>query len=294
MMVHYIFSHIIIISMKKLLPIVLVLSVMTGIASAQTTTPTVPPAIEASAGLTPESSLYFLDKISESLQELFAFTPEAKVRLQLQFAAERVAEAKAMLADQGDHTKGLDAIKSGLTENVQKTADILKQEKAAGKDVSGLAKEANDQLDTEENDLNRSLAESQKETVDKKIEETKKLLEAARATKDEAKIQAAQQDLETNQQIAEDLKAKREEIRQSFHEEKKAVEDEMSADDQNEDQLTGENENSDASSSADINREGGAAGGTRLRDVEPVLNSGDQGDSHDNNTGDQGGDRADN
>ena len=58
-------------------------------ALAQTTLP--------GAGLTPESSFYFFDRIGEALQEFFTFNPEAKARLQITFAAERVAEIKIIL-----------------------------------------------------------------------------------------------------------------------------------------------------------------------------------------------------
>ncbi|MEK9183862.1 MAG: DUF5667 domain-containing protein, partial [Patescibacteria group bacterium] len=44
------------------------------------------------AGLTPESPFYFLDKLGEALREFFTFNPEGKARLQIAFAAERVAE----------------------------------------------------------------------------------------------------------------------------------------------------------------------------------------------------------
>ena len=47
-------------------------------------------------GITPDSWLYGLDRAIESLQKIFTFAPEAKARLALQLAAERLAEAKAM------------------------------------------------------------------------------------------------------------------------------------------------------------------------------------------------------
>lgn len=243
--------------MKKLLLSSFLFAVATGSAFAQTTTQaTSTTAISAtsqeavSAGLTPESPFYFFDKITESLQELFAFTPDAKIKLQLAFAAERVAEAKAMLATQGDHSKGLDVIHASITENVQKTSEILKKEKSDGNDVAELAKEANDEFDSQESELNKSLSEAHKDIVEKKIEEDKHLLEDAKASKDEAKINEATQNLNEHQQIAQDLKVKREEIKKSFHDEKKSIEEEMSKDDQEKDEV--DNEQEDAVDAAEI------------------------------------------
>jgi len=232
--------------MKKIISILCLIGATTFVVSAETTAvATTTPAVVAStvsAGLTPESSFYFFDKITESLQELFAFSPDAKVKLQLAFAAERVAEAKAMLANPGDHKKGLEEVNASIVQNIQKTSEVLKSEKSKGNDISSLAKEANDQFDDEESDLNKTLAESHKEIVDTKIVETKKLLEEAKATKDEVKITDAEKNLELAKQNAEDLKTQKEEIKKSFQDEKRSIEEEMSKDDQEEDKINHENE----------------------------------------------------
>lgn len=232
--------------MKKIISTLCLLGATTFVVSAQTTTlaTTTPTAVVApvSAGLTPESPFYFLNKISDSLQELFTFSPEAKVKLQLAFAAERVAEAKAMLANPGDHKKGLEEVNASIVQNIQKTSEVLKSEKSKGNDISTLAKDANDQFDHEESDLNKSLAEAHKEVVDTKITETKKLLEEAKATKDEVKITDAEKNLELAKQNAEDIKTQKEEIKKSFQDEKRAIEGQMSKDDQEKDKINHEKE----------------------------------------------------
>lgn len=233
--------------MKKILSSVLLLGATTAFAFAQTGTTTVvstssPSNVSVSAGLTPESPFYFFDKITESLQELLAFSPDAKIKLQLAFAAERVAEAKAMLANAGDHSKGLDSIHASLVENVQKTSDILKSEKASGKDVTKLAKEANDGFVSEETDLSKSLADSHKEIVNTKIEAFKKVLEEAKAAKDEAKISDTEKAIADANQTAEDLKTKKEEIKKSFQDEKRQIEEQMSSEDQKKSEIESENE----------------------------------------------------
>lgn len=47
-------------------------------------------------GITPDSWLYGLDRAIEALQKAFALTPEARAKLALQLAEERLAEAKEM------------------------------------------------------------------------------------------------------------------------------------------------------------------------------------------------------
>ena len=47
-------------------------------------------------GLTPDSPFYFLDGIGESVQLAITLDPEAKIDLELEFAEEKVAEARAM------------------------------------------------------------------------------------------------------------------------------------------------------------------------------------------------------
>src|SRR3989344_3595565 len=70
------------------------------------------------AGLTPESTFYFLDTLGEFLQEFFSFNPEAKAKLQIEFAGERIAEIKTMVEEKGLETKGIAIAESLLLANV--------------------------------------------------------------------------------------------------------------------------------------------------------------------------------
>ena len=92
------------------------------------------------AGLTPDSPFYFLDKLGEVLQEFFTFNPQAKARLQLEFAGERIAEIKIVLETNGVKAKGLDVAKLRLESNIQKATEIIKDEKLKGNDVTELQK----------------------------------------------------------------------------------------------------------------------------------------------------------
>jgi len=50
-------------------------------------------------GLTPDSPFYFLDKWGKNIGMFFTFGNEAKARKALQYAEERLAEARAMAAN---------------------------------------------------------------------------------------------------------------------------------------------------------------------------------------------------
>src|SRR3989338_4532378 len=100
-----------------------------------------------SAGLTPESSFYFLDRLGENLRQFFTFNPEAKAKLQIEFAGERIAEIKVIVEEKVVNAKGLAIAESLLQANVAYAAEIVNEEKTAGNDVSNLAKTLNDEFD---------------------------------------------------------------------------------------------------------------------------------------------------
>ncbi|MBZ1345402.1 MAG: hypothetical protein KY055_02090 [Candidatus Nealsonbacteria bacterium] len=59
------------------------------------------------AGLTPNSPFYFLERVNEAIGEFLTFNTEAKAKLQVGRALERVAEIKAMLAEEEIKLRGL-------------------------------------------------------------------------------------------------------------------------------------------------------------------------------------------
>lgn len=91
------------------------------------------------AGLTPDDSFYFIDILAEKIEYFFTFGAEKKARLQMEFAAERVAEIKDMLEKKGVDAKGIPVAELKLEENLTKANEIMENEKTNGKDVSGLA-----------------------------------------------------------------------------------------------------------------------------------------------------------
>lgn len=149
---------------------------------AQTATSSLP-----NPGLTPDSPFYFLNRVSEALQEFFTFNPEAKARLELQFSAERISEIKAMLAARGATAPGIGVAKTILNENLAKAVEAVTAEKSSGKDATNLAKEVSDEISSQKLALSGVFSEKNKDLLDQeksvkeKIEEADKKGDAEKA-----------------------------------------------------------------------------------------------------------------
>ncbi|MEK7075516.1 MAG: DUF5667 domain-containing protein, partial [Patescibacteria group bacterium] len=105
---------------SSIFALVTLFATVTGTAFAQNTQVTLP-----SAGLTPASPFYFLDRLGENLRQFFTFNPEAKAKLQIEFAGERIAEIKIMVEKKGVNAKGLAIAESLLKANVAYAAEIV-------------------------------------------------------------------------------------------------------------------------------------------------------------------------
>ena len=97
-----------------------------------TETPTNP----VSAGLTPDSPLYFFDKLFENIQLALAKTPEAKAALLTAISQERLAEIEAL--DPVKLEQYVDALLSEVTAALQKAADAITEAQAKGAEVTKL------------------------------------------------------------------------------------------------------------------------------------------------------------
>lgn len=180
------------------------------------------------AGLTPESPLYFIDRFGEALREFFTFNPEGKARLQITFAAERVAEIKIILETKGVEAKGLEVAQSRLQANLAKAATIVTDQKSKGKDVSKLAKELDNQLETPKSALAQSF-KAEKRALEAKEDELKAQLKAAHRAGDTAKEEALAQELGQVKAQKELLELKEEDIEDELEAEEEKIEEEMEA-----------------------------------------------------------------
>ncbi len=185
-------------------------------------------AVLPNAGLTPESPFYVLDRFGEALRSFFTFNPEGKARLQITFAAERVAEIKVILETKGIEAKGLEVAQSRLQAHLASAATIVTDQKSKGKDVSALAKELDDGLETPKSALADSF-KAEKRALEAKEGELKAELRAAHRAGDTTKAEALAQELGQVKAQKELLDLKAEDIDDELEVEEERLEEEIEA-----------------------------------------------------------------
>ena len=190
-----------------------------------------------SAGLTPESSFYFLDRLGENLRQFFTFNPEAKAKLQIEFAGERIAEIKIMVEKKGVNAKVLAIAESLLQANVAYAAEIVSEEKISGKDVTALAKTLNDEFDARDKLLEQTFKDAKAQLKAQRKEIKTKLLAEARRVGDTAQIAVLEAQLNDIDGQIDALGKKKDQLEDSLQNEQEKIEDEMSEDDQKEEEL---------------------------------------------------------
>ncbi len=194
--------------------------------SAQTATNT-PPV----AGLTPQSPFYFVDRLGEFLQELIAFSPETKIRLQVGFAAERIAEIQIEMQDKDVDAKGLSVAQERLEKHLSKASKLVDEEEKRGKDVSHWSEALKGEFEVSKKVLETSF-EAAKDSLEDDIEAVKEELELAKKSGDTSKIEAFSQTLSSLKAEKEELETQKEVQKKSLEMEKKRLED---GDDEDED-----------------------------------------------------------
>ncbi|KKR53881.1 MAG: hypothetical protein UT90_C0004G0066 [Parcubacteria group bacterium GW2011_GWA1_40_21] len=190
-----------------------------------------------SAGLTPESSFYFLDRLGENLRQFFTFNPEAKAKLQIEFAGERIAEIKIIVEKKGVNAKGLAIAESLLRANVAYAAEIVSEEKTSGKDVSTLAKTLNDEFDARDKLLEQTFKDAKAQLKAQRKEIKTNLLTEARRAGDTAQIAVLEAQLNDIDGQIDALGQKKDQLENSLQNEQEKIEDEMSENDQKEEEF---------------------------------------------------------
>ncbi|MEW6407806.1 MAG: DUF5667 domain-containing protein [Patescibacteria group bacterium] len=178
------------------------------------------------AGLTPENTFYFVDKLGEALRELFTFNPDAKAHLQIDFAAERIAEIKIILETKGVNAKGLSVAQSRLRANIAKAAGIVENEKSKGKDVKELAKSVSEDFDANKEALKQAFKDQERALKAKEAELKAKIREAKQAG-DTAQVEALVKELGEIKTQKELLELKEDEQEEALEQEEEKIEREM-------------------------------------------------------------------
>lgn len=208
--------------MKIFITFLVILAIFTGNnALAQNQQPALP-----SAGLTPESPFYFLDRLGEVIQQFFTFNPDSKAHLQITFAAERVAEIKVMLETKGIHTKGIEVAEDLLRTHIASAATIVVDQKAEGKDVSQLAKDLDDEFATPKIALEQTFKDEQ-QIMEAKEKELKAKIRAARQASNTTQVEALAKELSDVKTQKELLDLKKEDQEKALENENERIREEM-------------------------------------------------------------------
>lgn len=178
------------------------------------------------AGLTPESTFYFLDTFGEFLREFFSFNPEGKARLQIAFAAERVAEIEVILETKGVDAKGLEVAQVRLQRNLERINAILADQKADGEDVSALAKELDDDFDGPKSALKEAF-KAEKRALEAKEKELKAKIVEARQVGNTTLVDSLVKELDELKVQKELLELKTDEQEEALEKEEERLEEEM-------------------------------------------------------------------
>lgn len=163
--------------MKKILFTGIVLAMVPFVSFAQTaatstTATTTPPTSVAPAvpGLLPGDFFYFLDRWGEALNMFLTFNKDEKARLNLEYAKERAAEIKEVLKDSRRKLADIEDAKKNYDEHIAEATATIKEEKDKGNDVSGLARELDDELDVSHRELKDAYKEHEDNASQAEIE----------------------------------------------------------------------------------------------------------------------------
>lgn len=200
---------------------VLLLAPAIALAQVSAPTPTLP-----SAGITPGSVLYFLDHLGEVLQEFLTFNPEAKARLQVEFAGERISEIKVLLEGEGIDVAGLNIAESKLLANVAAAAAILQAQAREGNDIGALVKEIRIAFDGR-HDLLEHIFEKKEHELEAKKDEIKTQLAAARRAGNTAEVESLTRQLADVEAQLTLLEQEEEEQEEAFEREEERLEEEL-------------------------------------------------------------------
>jgi len=164
--------------------------------------------------------------LGEALQEFFTFNPEGKARLQITFAAERIAEIKIILETKGVEARGLDVAQARLKSHAAKAADIIEKEKGKGKDVSKLAGEIVDNFHLQRKAVKQAFEGVKDEFKAKKRQLHEELLTAIRAGDAEAQ-ERIRSDLVQIETAKDEAEAKKDASIDALEAEKDRLHDEL-------------------------------------------------------------------
>ena len=204
--------------MKRTATVFAFLLLIPGLLSAQAELP--------SAGITPGSNFYFLDKLGEALQEFFTFNPEAKARLQITFAGERIAEIKVILESKGVDALGLTVAQDRLQSHLAKVAAILEGGKIDDGHMAELAQEVTEGLDEKKGAL-AEIYSKQERVLEARMEELRKRIREAREAKNDALVDTLTSELQDTKAQKALLESVEKEQEEEMEQEEERIEEKL-------------------------------------------------------------------
>lgn len=179
-----------------------------------------------SAGITPGSLFFFLDRFVETLQEFFVRNPEGKARLQITFAAERVAEIRIIFDRQGIDAEGVQIAQALLENHLTNAATIVQEQKTAGEVVRDLAADLSDTLFASRIELKKGFRKERRD-LENQEDQIEIQLRAAFRTDNQEDAATLRKQLQDVRAEKERLEAKEEELEDKLETEEERFEDEL-------------------------------------------------------------------
>ena len=195
-----------------------------GYVGAQTTS-TIP---VPTAGLTPLSPLYFLNQWSEAVQRFFTFGQEARVKLELVLAAERIAELRTVLENKGFSDPNVQTLEQNIHTSIKYATGVLDTKKSAGEDVSSLAKIVNNGV-KENNEFLKETLKLHSESLFQEMDSLLSDLKEAERMSDNAKIAEITKEINSLQQVKNELDKNEKENEKELEKAHKDARDAMDA-----------------------------------------------------------------
>lgn len=170
------------------------------------------------AGTTPDSPFYFLDKLGEWFAVKLAFNPVKKAELKLKYAGERLAELKDIEEKGALNDRRAEKIKNSYENLMDETGGDIENAKQQGKDVAELVKKMEDLTARHTAVIEKVLEkvpEQAKAAIEKVLEKSKlgheRAIEAIQKEMEEGKIKAEELKEEVRERVKEIKERKMEE-----------------------------------------------------------------------------------
>jgi hypothetical protein len=171
----------------------------------------------------PGDKLYPVKILTEEVVVAVTPNPETKAKLRIEFAGRRVKEVEEVVKKNGVNQEALNIGLSQIKKNFSKAADIVESEKNKGRDVKGIAKTVNDNLNEDVSSL-KNIFNEQNRNLKNREEEIKTVINEAQKTENPSKLEDLKSQLAQVRSNKNVLETKKEEFKNSLSDEEARIE----------------------------------------------------------------------